>query len=199
MIPGRLRQRTLKQIFNTLRVRSGRFSSGICRHDPTEIMVFVTNRCNFSCNTCPFTHASPWSPVPDVPDIPPEKFEQILDTYRGASMVGLVGGEPLLHPQLDRLITAAAARSMTVNLSTNGFLLTEERIRSLLNLPIGYINISIDAVDAEEFHRLRGGSRSVYETVISHAALLGSLKQTARRPVQVYLSFVTDALNLHRL
>ncbi len=52
------------------------------------------------------------------------------------SMVGLVGGEPLLHPKIDEMITIASKRKMTVNLSTNGYFLTEERIRSLLKSPL---------------------------------------------------------------
>lgn len=199
MIFDRLRKRTSKQIFNTLRTRYGRFSSPICTHDPTEIMVFVTNTCNFKCNTCPFTNESPWSPPADVNPISLKLFKRILDNYRGASVVGLVGGEPLLHPEIDALIHEAASRKMTVNLSTNGSLLTDERILSLLESPLGYINISLDAADAGEFFRLRGGSESMFNTVRKNARRLGDLRRKHNSPVQFFVSFVTDAVNLHRI
>ena len=188
-----------RQIANTIRLRFGSAHGTTCSHDPSSIMVFITNRCNFKCNTCPFTQASPWSPPPEVPDISVGLFEQILDQYRGATMVGLVGGEPLLHPDLETLISIAAKRKMTVNLSTNGSLLTETRIRNLLSLPLGYLNISLDAVDASEFFRLRGGSAATYEQVKSNAALLNRIRKSTRSPVSFYLSFVTDTVNLRRI
>ncbi|MBN1879331.1 radical SAM protein [bacterium] len=188
-----------RQLLNSIRLRLDRFDRPVCRHDPASIMVFITNRCNFRCNTCPFTHLSPWSPPPDIPDISTELFQKVLDHYRGATMVGLVGGEPLLHPDLDSLITIAASRKMTVNLSTNGSLLTDDRIRQLLSLPLGYLNISLDAVDAAEFNRLRGGSPSLYETVLKNAAQVGSIRASMQSPVRFYLSFVTDTINLRRI
>ncbi len=142
---------------------------------------------------------SPWSPPPHVPDITVSLFSRILNTYPGATMVGLVGGEPLLHPDLDSLIRTAASRKMTVNLSTNGSLLTESRIHSLLKLPVGFLNISLDAVDASEFYRLRGGSLDTYEKVIANAALLGSIRKSLGSDTRFYLSFVTDKNNLHRI
>ncbi|HPQ39391.1 MAG TPA: radical SAM protein [bacterium] len=199
MSVSRLRQRTLKQLMNTVRTRRRRFSETVCSHDPTEIMVFITNRCNFNCNTCPFTQPSPWSPAPGTPDITVERFNAILGNHPGASMVGLVGGEPLLHSDLDVLITSAAARKMTVNLSTNGSLLDESRAHSLLNLPLGYINVSLDGVDADEFRRLRGGSASVYATVRKNIARLAGIRNSIGSPVKLYISFVTDRINLHRI
>ena len=106
----RILRRNPRQTLNSIRLRLGRLTHPICRHDPSSIMVFITNRCNFKCNTCPFTHASPWSPPADIPDISVDLFTRILDRYGGADMVGLVGGEPLLHPALDSLITIAASR-----------------------------------------------------------------------------------------
>ncbi len=188
-----------RQIVNKIRLRFGRFSQPICHHDPASIMVFITNRCNFRCNTCPFMNESPWSPPPNVPDISLPLFSRILDAYPGATMLGLVGGEPLSLPELDSLIRTAASRKLTVNLSTNGSLLTESRIRSLLKLPMGYLNISLDAVDPLEFQRLRGGSPDLYEKVIANAALLGSIRKSVRSDIRFYLSFVTDKNNLHRI
>ena len=43
----------------------------------------------------------------------------------------LIGGEPLLHPDLDRLLARITGHGMTTGLTTNGFLLTEERLDAL--------------------------------------------------------------------
>ena len=140
-------RRSWKQNINRFKLRSAGFAKPVCHHDPESIMVFITNRCNFACNSCPFTQPSPWSPPANVPDISTQLFEQIIRRYSGATMVGLVGGEPLLHPNLDELVHIAANAKMDVNISTNGSLLTEDKIHHLLKLPLGFINISLDAAD----------------------------------------------------
>lgn len=196
---SRLRKRTLRQRITTFRTRFGRFTDPVCRHDPSEIMVFITNRCNFNCKTCPFTQSSPWSPPSNIPDITVQQFDALLESYPGASMVGLVGGEPLLHGDLDVLIDHAARRKMTVNLSTNGSLLDADRARSLLALPLGYINISLDGVDAEEFKRLRGGSPQMHATVRNNVERLADIRKSSGSSVKIYISFVTDQNNLHRM
>ncbi len=191
--------RTPGQRFNTFRTRFGRFSDPVCNHDPCDIMAFITTRCNFLCNTCPYTHESPYSPAPDIPDISTDLFRKILRYYRRASVIGLVGGEPLLHPELDQLIGIAAGMKMTVNLSTNASLLTEERARKLLKSPLGFLNISLDAADPAEYLRLRGGDEKTYQMILSNTRRLADLQKTMDSPVQIVLSFVTDAHNVTRI
>ncbi|MGB3977257.1 MAG: radical SAM protein [bacterium] len=188
-----------KQNINRLKLRSAGFAKPVCRHDPESIMVFITNRCNFACNTCPFTQPSPWSPPANVPDISTRLFEQIIRRYSGATMVGLVGGEPLLHPNLDELVHIATKAKMDVNISTNGSLLTEDKIHHLLKLPLGFINISLDAADENEFKRLRGGSTQTYQLVKRNAARLGKMRRDVNDHISFKLSFVTDSLNIHRI
>jgi uncharacterized radical SAM superfamily Fe-S cluster-containing enzyme len=82
----------------------------------------ITQRCNLTCPTC-FTASSPhhaWS-------MTLEDFERKLDALlaagRGdADIVQLSGGEPTIHPDLERMIDACFARGVRrVYLNTNGF------------------------------------------------------------------------------
>jgi len=56
-------------------------------------------------------------------------------------------GEPLLHPQLDEILTIAENASLNINITTNGSLL-ERKKEIILNHSIRQINISLH--DAEE-------------------------------------------------
>jgi hopanoid biosynthesis associated radical SAM protein HpnH len=47
----------------------------------------------------------------------------------GAPMVSIAGGEPLLHPDIDRMVTALTARKKFVYLCTNGLLLLRKMDR----------------------------------------------------------------------
>lgn len=168
----------------------------MCEHDPVEIMAFITNRCNLSCFTCPFMRPSLYSPEPDVPDLSPQLFEAILDEYPGVERVGIVGGEPLLHPQWADLIRIAAGRHMEINLATNGLLLTDDTIREILNLPIGFLNVSLDAATSDEYRRMRGGSNRNYELIRENIRRFTSARARSRSGIRVVLSHVTDAQNL---
>jgi MoaA/NifB/PqqE/SkfB family radical SAM enzyme len=68
----------------------------------------------------------------------------------GTSVVAFSGGEPLLHPELDDLIRRIRSHGMMAGLITNGFLLSEERIRALNEAGLDYLQISIDNVVPDE-------------------------------------------------
>ncbi|MBN1552171.1 radical SAM protein [bacterium] len=195
----RVRKRTLKQLINTFRIRYGRFTEPICRHDPSDIMVFITTRCNLKCNRCPFMQNSPYSPPTAIPDISLDFFEQILDCYHKASVVGLVGGEPLLHSNLIDLIWSASRFKMTVNVSTNGILLTEEYSRKLLDTPLGFLNVSLDAPDPETYQRVRGGSENIFHRILENTAAFSDLRNKSNPLTKLWLSYVADIDNVTRI
>ncbi|MBN1357115.1 radical SAM protein [bacterium] len=194
-----LRKRNFRQLLNIFRTRYGRFTEANCRHDPSDIMVFITTRCNLTCYTCPFTRPSPYSPPAGIPDITLEFFTSVLDRYRRASVVGLVGGEPLLHPDLPAMIRIAAGRKMSVNVSTNGTLLDETRSRELLDTPLGFLNISLDAPDEAEYRRIRGGSPELYRNILANAERFSEMKNRSGSGISLWLSFVTGRSNVDRI
>ncbi len=199
MNPGRFRGRSARQIANMIRLRLSGWRREICRHDPAEIMVFITNRCNLVCYTCPFMRRSPYSPVTDVPDLSPSFWREILEEYPGAQRVGIVGGEPLLHPEWPEIVRIAAARRMEVNLSTNGVLLDDDRIAMILDLPIGFLNVSLDASTSEDYRRMRGGSDEIYHGILGNVRRFAEARARASNPIRLVLSHVTDTVNLERI
>ncbi len=77
------------------------------------------------------------------------EFQLIVDKIRPfTDYIYLhVLGEPLLHPQLDKILTIAEAAGLNINITTNGGLLNRKK-EILLNHSIRQINISLH--DAEE-------------------------------------------------
>ncbi len=126
-------------------------------------------------------------------------FGEILDHYSGASVIGIVGGEPLLHPELEALIRIGADHRMTVNLSTNGSLLTTDRIGRLLDTPLGFLNISLDAATASEYQRVRGGSPELFSHIVESARRFTELRTKVSSPIKLLLSFVTDQHNVMQI
>lgn len=83
---------------------------------PAFVQFYPTLRCNLACDFCFNRGLSP------RPDVDPLHFAGMLDSLEGVGVttLDLLGGEPTLHPELDDLVAAIAARGMRGTLSTNG-------------------------------------------------------------------------------
>ncbi|MGH9773959.1 MAG: radical SAM protein [Candidatus Acidiferrales bacterium] len=114
------------------------------RH-PLLAHIIPIRRCNLSCTYCnEFDDFS--KPVPT------EEMLRRVDRLgaMGTSIITISGGEPLLHPELDEIITRIRQRGMTAGMITNGYLLVAERIERLNRAGLEYLQISIDNVQPDE-------------------------------------------------
>lgn len=68
----------------------------------------------------------------------------------GTAAVTLSGGEPLLHPELEKMIARIRTHGMLAALITNGYLLTREKIQKLNDAGLEYLQISIDNVQPDD-------------------------------------------------
>jgi MoaA/NifB/PqqE/SkfB family radical SAM enzyme len=102
-------------------------------------------RCNLSCTYCnEFDDFS--KPVPV------ETMRQRIDHLAGlgTSVITMSGGEPMLHPELDNLLSHVRSRKMVAGVITNGYLLTADRIQKLNRAGLDHMQISIDNVMPDE-------------------------------------------------
>ena len=106
----------------------------------------VPNRfCNLSCAYCnEYDKVS--QPVPTE-----EMLRRIDHLGRlGTAMVGISGGEPLTHPDLDVIIGRIRKNGAIAGMITNGYLLNVERIERLNQAGLDHMQISIDNVEPDE-------------------------------------------------
>ncbi len=82
------------------------------------INLFVTYRCNLSCSYCFAKDLQADFPE----DMSLKRFERLLDWMRPAppSAVGLIGGEPTLHPHLVAMLARLAEENIPAVIFTNG-------------------------------------------------------------------------------
>jgi MoaA/NifB/PqqE/SkfB family radical SAM enzyme len=62
----------------------------------------------------------------------------------GTAMIGISGGEPLTHPELDDIIVRMRKTGAIAGMITNGYLLNVERIERLNQAGLDHMQISID-------------------------------------------------------
>jgi MoaA/NifB/PqqE/SkfB family radical SAM enzyme len=71
----------------------------------------------------------------------------------GTAMIGISGGEPLTHPQLDEIIVRMRETGAIAGMITNGYLLNVERIERLNRAGLDHMQISIDNVEPDEISK----------------------------------------------
>ncbi|MBI4509781.1 MAG: radical SAM protein [Deltaproteobacteria bacterium] len=115
-----------------------------CAFDPYRplmVHLFVTRRCNLACGYC-YEADRTSDPVP-IADL--KRHIDHLHRLR-AVLVTITGGEPLLHPQIVDLVAYVRSRGQVPVMNTNGYLLTEERVRALDNAGLYALQISVDTL-----------------------------------------------------
>ncbi len=104
----------------------------------------VTRDCNLSCAYCnEYQTGAP--PIPVTMLL--ERIDRLDDL--GVLVYDLLGGEPLLHPELPALVRHIKRKRGGANLAvliSNGFLLNEARIRALNEAGLDMLQISVDSV-----------------------------------------------------
>jgi MoaA/NifB/PqqE/SkfB family radical SAM enzyme len=108
---------------------------------PIWAQLNITWKCNLDCGYCSEYDNSKGHVPTDVAIQRIDKCKEL-----GCVHTDLIGGEPLLHPDVLKLMQHVIAQGMTTGMTTNGFLLTERRLAELVDAGIGRIQISVDAV-----------------------------------------------------
>lgn len=116
------------------------------------LRISVTDRCNLRCVYC-----MPESGVECLPHSAILTYEQIARLVEqfaalGVTHIRLTGGEPLVRPQLYKLVAAirAVPGIERITLTTNGVLLAQQ-LPQLLEAGIDGVNISLDTLDRQQF------------------------------------------------
>jgi radical SAM protein with 4Fe4S-binding SPASM domain len=103
----------------------------------------VTNRCNLACQTCynkPFLNDKQYTLSLD------EGLERCDAIMRfGARSVIFLGGEPLADRNLLRYLEVLRSHGIECSLSTNGTLVTDSIARSLADLGVRLVSVSLDS------------------------------------------------------
>jgi MoaA/NifB/PqqE/SkfB family radical SAM enzyme len=121
-------------------VRSLRF-----RYQPVAAHLIPIRRCNLSCAYCN-EYDDRSAPVPTADLL--GRIDRLVAL--GTGIVTLSGGEPLLHPDVDQIVSHIRRRGAIATLITNGYLLTQHRIRRLNRAGLDHLQISIDNVRPDE-------------------------------------------------
>ena len=167
---------------------------------PEQVVVDLTNRCNNNCIGCwtrsPLLREHEMTARWRSLEIPYDSIIHLLNDLRdlGTCRVRFTGGgEPLMHPRLDDILRACKQRDLLACVTTNGTLLTPERVELFATLPVDELAVSLWAGTATTYSRVHPNKTArTFERV---EALLTELCRRRRLRPRVTLAHVLCAMN----
>ncbi|MFQ5424344.1 MAG: radical SAM protein [Phycisphaerae bacterium] len=159
---------------------------------------FVLGKCNLKCRMCLGRQS------PSYPDrlsyLSADDLGALLAAAPTVGAITLSSGDsdPLLHPQIDRVIDIAQQRSVMLDIFTNGQPLGPRTSRKIVeSQAVNMVNFSIDAATAETYATIRGGDLG---RVLKKIEMLQEMKREGdRKQPHVSMSFVAMRDNIHEL
>jgi Fe-coproporphyrin III synthase len=145
-------------------LRYGRHSSQLPSHllqfskDKRPVVVWnITRRCNLKCVHC-YAHATEEAFADELSH---EEGKALIDDLAGYGVPVMLfsGGEPLVRPDLPELAAYAVQKGMRAVISTNGTLITAKMAKTLKEIGLSYVGISLDGMEDVNDH-FRGVSGS---------------------------------------
>jgi len=106
---------------------------------PLQCSLYVTDRCNLDCAYC--TEYDNSRAHPSLDDL--KKWVRKIREL-GTMRIALVGGEPLVHPNIVELVRYCRELGFATSLTTNGFLLTRKLLAELEDAGLQVMQISVD-------------------------------------------------------
>lgn len=133
---------------------------------PLFVQVGPCDVCNYKCIMC-YPHsdsfkgrtayASDWEKFKDRGMLNFGVFERLIREFREMNVerVHLCGiGEPLLHPDILRMVACVKTAGLWCGLTTNGSLLDQRKIKDLVHFGLDSLHISINAAYTSTYEQI---------------------------------------------
>lgn len=167
--------------------------------DEYAISIFLNLKCNLKCFYCFEHHTEKEISSPKIHGLF-KMFEKISKTAKKVE-IDWFGGEPLLSFDLlrkinDHFMMVAKKRGLTYlhSVTTNGYLLTKNKIEYLSRTPVSSVIITIDGT--ENTHDL---SRPLKNGGPTHAVIIGNIKRAVDAGLHVVVRMNLTKLNKGRI
>ena len=130
---------------------------------PLMLSVFVNSVCNARCVMCDIGNGGGnfTRNIASREEMTFDVFAKIVDQYTGN--IAINGTEPLLHPEITRMVKYATRRGVHCTLTTNGLMLPKHA-QGLINAKPSELIVSIDG--PKEIHDKTRGVDGIYDAAV---------------------------------
>jgi radical SAM protein with 4Fe4S-binding SPASM domain len=165
---------------------------------PFNMIVELTNYCNLRCPVCPIGTGE-LKRRPEALSV--DLFQRLMEQWgRYLLTIALFAwGEPLLHPQLKRILEIASHYPIVTRLSTNGQNLNDEKIiDAIMSYPPTYLIVALDGLTDETNSKYRIGARLA--PALTGVARLAELKKEQGKQLPIlHMRYIVMKHNQHEL
>ena len=151
---------------------------------PKSICFDLINQCNLSCNYCVEKHTlnAGNKKTQTIEKINFDVFAGAIDDCYdlGVEQITLTGGgEPFLHPDISKMIAYIKQRNIDISFNTNGTF--SKNFRKYLK-NICWLHINVSATNYKDYQKFQGGSKRMFNNLISNIKFITSHRINARHP-----------------
>ena len=161
---------------------------------PITLIVENTAKCNFKCPMCPreFGYYPP-------EDFDFRLFKQVIDEIKGQTELVFPwgGGEPLMNPEIGKMVRYCKDAGIYTVVSTNASLLNEERSRELIRSGLDNLILAFDGTTPEVYEKYRKGGD--FHQVRDNILRFLEIKRELRSEIFTVLQMVRLPENQHQV
>lgn len=155
---------------------------------PTWMLAELTYRCVLECAYCsnPLNYRSD----EHTDELSGDEWSGVLREARrlGCVQLGISGGEPLLHPDIDQVVRTAAGEGFYTSLITGGTRLDDSTLDRLVDSGLDHVQVSIDGATEQTNNAITNRE--------SHREKLAACRRVSRRGLPLTLNAVLHRFNL---
>lgn len=166
--------------------------------DAPHALLDILRGCNIKCKACYNNEKPKFKSLEEVKS----DFYKILE-LRKISAIAIIGGEPLLHPQLFEIITFLKEQNLKVELFTNGLLLDEALCYKLAGAGVDLVFLHVDFgqdrpdlannSSLTDINNLRTAKAKLIKQAGMEAAISMTLKKSQKDILMDNVNFFVDS------
>jgi MoaA/NifB/PqqE/SkfB family radical SAM enzyme len=172
---------------------------------PFILSLELSNECNANCLFCRDSQGRIYNINPQVEGfagkgkMPPAMAIDFIEQLKKDVLIAVLytNGEPLLYKDLPRIIQAATERRVATMIATNGLLLTQENILSILEAGLDFIKIQLSGYTQDTYSiQVRHGH---VEKLKENLRLLVRINEEGGYNAVIVIDYILYAYNKHQL
>ena len=195
---------TQKQIYNQLMFHLSSKDT-VLSYRPVWLLLYLSDLCPLKCKMCPHHTPEDSSAFQFMHEkkgyMTPELCERIFQRFPEATLVMFAGvGEPMASPYFFDIANLAMKYRKTVNLVTSGVLLNADKAELFGQNPyFRKVSVSLNSDSPEDYESVTNTGSKFFDKAVSAVQDLSRVKQNYNHPMELAVSFVASAQNLHKV
>jgi MoaA/NifB/PqqE/SkfB family radical SAM enzyme len=157
--------------------------------DSSNLFFHILTLCNLSCAHCYINPEEHGKQTLDIGTI--QNWLTLFKEKASQTNLVILGGEPTLHPDLDRMVkTARAMGFKSITIDSNGYLF-HNILDKISPDDVDFLSFSLDGATRQTNDRIRG--KGCYDTVLKN------LEQAVSRQFSCSMIYTVSDMNIHEL